>query len=187
MIVVISFLCATVASSQAGMRLYGGVSAMTNENSILDPSGPTMGYHVGGDLRLNDGDMFFLLGGRFTDVAYSSNDDIYVSSKPSLQMINTRIGLGFKLFHLTRLVTIRAKVLGSIDYVFNTPLVKDNTAAGFEEYRNVNSTASAVAGVGVSIGKLLFDFEYGYGLFNMVSQNKETRPTHFSLSAGVFF
>lgn len=186
-ILVISFLSASAASSQAGMRLYGGVSAMTNENSILDPSGPTTGYHVGGDFRLNDGDMFFLLGGRFTNVGFSSNDDIYVTTKPSLQMINTRIGLGFKLFHLTRLVTIRAKLLGSIDYVFNTPLVKDNTAAGFEEYRNVNSTASAVGGLGVSIGKLLVDLEYGYGLFNMVSQNKETKPTHVSLSVGVFF
>ena len=186
-IAIVSIMTMTAANGQAGMRLYGGLSAMTNESAILDPSGPSVGYHAGADLRLNDGDMFFLLGGRFTNVGFTTNDDIYVTDKPSLQMINTRIGLGFKLFHLTNFVTIRAKLLGSIDYVFNTPLTRDNTAAGFEAFRAVNSTASAVGGLGVSLGSITIDLEYGYGLFNMISQNKETKPTHLSLSAGFFF
>lgn len=174
-------------SAQAGLRLYGGVSAMSNESQVLMPNGLTTGYHVGGDLRLNDGGMFFVLGGRFTQVGYSNNDAMYVTDAPNVQMVNTRVGLGFKLFNFTDLITFRAKVLGSIDYVYNTPLTSENTTPGFESYRNVNSTASMIGGIGISIGSITVDLEYGYGLFNMVSKEKDTVPTHLSLSAGFFF
>lgn len=180
-------LCLGGIKAQAGMHLYAGVSANDNESAVLNSDGLTTGWHIGADLRLNEGDMYFLLGGKYTSIGFTNNTEIYSGDAPKLEQVNTRVGLGFNLFKISDAFKIRAKVLASIDYLFNTPLSKEQTNAGYEAYRNVNSTASAVGGLGVSIGPILVDFEYGYGIFNVISKNKDTKPTHYSLSAGIFF
>jgi len=181
-------LVCTMSSAQAGLHLYGGVSMITNQSEILLPDGPGLGYHIGGDLRLNEGGMYFLLGGKYTAVPYTTNDALHSKeADPSLQMFNTRIGLGFTLFRISEQFKIRGKLLGSIDYLFNTPLKPSEVNPGFEDYDNINSTASMVGGLGVSLGPILVDLEYGYGIFNLVSNVKETIPSHLSLSVGTFF
>jgi len=101
---------------------------------------PSVGYHAGADLRLNDGDMFFLLGGRFTNVGFTTNDDIYVTDKPSLQMINTRIGLGFKLFHLTASTLPLSAI--SCRRTFIIVLASDLLGLTGKAYYDVNSNAA---------------------------------------------
>lgn len=184
--------------AQAGMRLYGGVSLNMNESAVLMSDGPTAGYHIGADMRLNEGGMYFVLGGRFTNTGYTSNESLYRGDNPQLQTVNVRVGLGYTLFSISDKIKLRAKTLGSIDYAFNEP-VRRNTAPeavregiseiaeGFEEYRGLNSTASLIAGLGVSVGALTFDVEYGFGLFNQISNNKDTVPSHLSASVGFFF
>lgn len=174
-------------TAQAGMHLFAGVSANANESEILGSGGLTTGWHIGADLRLNEGDMYFVLGAKYTNIGFTNNTAIYSGDEPTLQHVNTRLGLGFNLFEISEFFTIRAKTLASIDYVFNTPIAADEINPGFEQYRNVNSTASAVGALGVTLGPVLIDIEYGYGIFNIISKNKDTKPTHYSISAGVFF
>jgi len=200
-ILLVAILAVTVSGTldaQAGMRLYGGLSVNMNESEVLMSDGPTTGYHIGADMRLNEGGMYFVLGGRFTNTGYTTNENLYRGENPQLQVINVRIGLGYTLFSITDKIKIRAKTLGSIDYAFNEPVRKNTApaavaegiseiATGFEEYRGLNSTASLVAGLGVSVGAITFDVEYGFGLFNQISNNKGTVPSTLSASVGFFF
>jgi len=187
-ITVFTLVCfTTLGNSQAGLHLYGGLSGMSNESEVL-LDGPVFGYHIGGDLRLNEGGMYFLLGTKYTDVPYTTNESLYTGDiNPRMQMINGRIGVGFTIMRFSSNLELRGKFLGSIDYLFNTPIPLSNEVEEFKQYRNINSTASLTGGIGVTIGPVLVDLEYGYGLFNIISKVKETLPTHLALSAGIFF
>lgn len=186
--VMVMMACTFSLHAQMGMRAYGGLSAMSNQNEVLNPGGPTFGWHAGADIHTNGGAMYFILGGRFTDVVYTDNKGMYTSSSaPHIQFINTRIGLGFDLINISESFKIRAKALGSIDYVFNVPIKVADITTGYEQYRAINTVASLVGGVGVSLGTVTLDLEYGHGIFNLINKNKDSDPTFLSLSAGFYF
>ncbi len=186
-VIVISIFILGSIQGQPGMRLYAGISGGNNESAVINPDGMNIGWHIGGDFRLNEGGMFFILGGRYTSIDFTTNEDLFSGDVPKLGLINTRLGLGYKLFKISNNIVIRGKTLASIDYIYNTPISKTNEKVGFEEFRRINSTAGGLVGLGISIGSITFDLEYAIGIFNLISENKETKPSFISASAGAFF
>lgn len=174
--------------AQSGLRIHAGGSAIDNEDTTLNPSGPYLGWHVGGDFQISGGSMSILLGGRYTSTTYTTNKAIYKSAtEPKINMINTRIGLAFNLIKINRNFSIIGRLLGSIDYVFNEPLKLSEANSGYEAYSSINTTASGVGGLGIRVGSLTFDVEYGHGLYNVIAKKEDTKPTHYSASIGYFF
>lgn len=187
-VLLVSFLFAASTFAQTGLRIHAGGSALDNEDSVLNPDGPYLGWHVGGDFQIAGDDMSILLGGRYTTTKYTTNKAIYNStSAPEIVIVSTRVGLAFNFIKINRNIGIIGRVLGSIDYVFNEPIKSSGVNAGYKQYASTNTVASAVGGLGLRVGSLTFDVEYGHGLFNIVSNEKNTKPTHYSVSAGYFF
>lgn len=178
-------LLITNSSAQGGLAIYGGGTTQIVGGDVITSDGPQVGWHLGGDIRLNSGGMYFVLGGRYTSMNFTTNSAIYTGASPKMNQFKTRIGLGFTLVKISDRLKIRGKFLGSIDYLMDTPLRESETNPDFIDYRRVNSTGSLIGGLGLTVGPFLVDLEYGYGLFNLITEMPETKTTTVSLSVGI--
>lgn len=173
----------SAAFSQAGIRLYTGVSGINNLDPVISPQGTTqLGYHFGGDARLNGGGMFFVLGLRFTavnTVPEESPSFIPSSDLEQTQILGFRVGLGFVLARINEKIAIRSKLLGSFDNVWNEPTF------GVPGITRNAGSLSANTGLGLDYGILSVDFDYGVDLLNRYYQMKDSRATAWSLSIGI--
>ena len=183
-ITTIFFLCLFQLSliGQAGIQFYGGVSQASNRDANITPAGQShSGHHLGIDVRINEGKMFFALGAEYAKLNFMAEDSRdYFSVDNPMHWIKVRVGLGYKLFDLGKNTYVRAKTYGSINTLTKYPDAMDDAP-----YLNYNKgVASAVGGIGMDIKAITIDFEYEYGFFNAVNKVQGTEFDFLKMSIG---
>ncbi|KXK37815.1 MAG: hypothetical protein UZ09_BCD002001914 [Bacteroidetes bacterium OLB9] len=176
---------ATINAQNPGLVIYGGLSAMASKDKTITPSGHFhYGWLAGADVRLLDGDLYFLIGGQYqkSSIFSSSSPDFF--SKRDLTLANGRLGMGFNIVHFSERVALRSKLLASINFVMEGPKEGLNKPG----YNKLNdSFLGGVTGLGLTLGAFDFDLEYQYGVINAFYQQKNSTFSGISLLAGFHF
>lgn len=172
-------------SQDGGMRVYAGITSMSNQDDIINPSGYAhTGYHFGADARLMSGGMAFLIGGRYTSLSKSARENFRLSDHDSsLTVVNGRVGLDFSIISFTRLVRIRSKALASFDMIMSQTGPPTTTSG----YKLNDGWLGIVTGIGADIGPATIDIEYEIGVVNGYNQMNESTFDSLTLSVGFFF
>lgn len=178
-------LLGTTVFGQAGAKFYTGVTTAFNKDEIVTPSGTVhSGWIIGIDARLNSDRMYFLIGGLYgkADLIATSSPTFF--AKDQMSFFKGRIGLGFDMIRISPKLFITSKVAGSINYIIDYPKELLTT----EGYKILNDgTAGLVGGIGVKIGSINIDFEYEYGLFNLIPKKPDSNMSYISLTGGINF
>jgi len=175
-------LCSGVLSAQNGINIHAGITTMTNKDKLITPDGTSHpGYHFGADARLNEGKMYFIVGGQFHNVAYDAQTEkSFFSVTNSMKYIKIRVGLGYQVITINENLCIRGKTLFSINLLSSYP----NDLAG-APYSNYNSaTVGATLGLGLDFYNISLDFEIDNGFFKAVNQVDGTEVNFFTVSLG---
>lgn len=168
--------------SQNGINIHAGITTMTNKDMLITPEGTSHpGYHFGADARLNEGKMYFIVGGQFHNVAFDAQTEkSFFSVTNSMKYIKIRVGLGYQVITINENLCIRGKTLVSINLLSSYP----NDLAG-SPYSNYNSsTVGATLGLGLDFHNISLDFEIDNGFFKAVNQVDGTEVNFFSVSLG---
>lgn len=176
--------CCAFANAQAGAHVYVGTSNAYNEMEIFTPSGTSHpGYHIGVDGRLNEGNMYFMVGGQYHNVSHEATDSFRLRNHPhDLHWIKIRGGLGFNILRITKKFKVRAKALASLDLLY-----PESEVTTFGPYTYNSGTASGVFGVGLEFFGLTADVEYQKNFLNAINGLDESKVNFWTLSVGFFF
>lgn len=179
------FMTVQLHAQAGGMRVYTGITSMTNKDKLVNPDGHAhSGYHIGVDGRIMSGGMSFLVGGRYTSVSRLATDDFQISGHDSnLSLINGRVGLDISVFTLGPIARLRTKALASFDVVL-TETGSELPPPGF---RLNDGWFGIVTGLGADIGPAVIDIEYEFGLLNAYYKKKESTFNSITVSVGFFF
>jgi len=173
------------AQAQSGINVYAGLSSASNKSTLITPDGHAHnGYHIGADARLNEGKMYFLLGGQYHVIDYiSSPESAYLSFDSKMSWIKLRVGLGFNLVEFTDHIAITAKALGGINVISSYPSIL--AGAPYDNYNT--GTAGASLGLGADIFNITVNVEYEKGFFNAVNMVSGTEFDFLTFSVGFLF
>lgn len=177
--------CSYLMNAQnAGVRAYAGITNLSNRIEAITPEGTSHnGFHFGADGRLNSGDMFFVIGLRYTKVdLIATSSSAYFGNETNHSIFSGRIGLGWHLIHFGK-GSIRAKILGQFDN--NVSFDKEALSGQYGDL--VDASAGGVVGFGIEIVNITLDLEYEYALVHTYSQEKDTKADALTVSAGFFF
>ena len=188
--ITVIFLClfSTFTSfSQAGIHAYTGLSIASNAEAVVTPEGTAhYGYIIGLDARLNSGDMYFILGMQYEDLSLLGQESAsFFSNEGSMQLLKGRGGLGFNLFHINEKIRITAKVLGSLDYIYNYPADQISMRVPFNKLNE--AVLGATGGLGVQAYNITFELEYEYAMINSYFKQKDSKFTYMAAKVGFFF
>lgn len=185
----IAFLFCCIISdafSQApGVVIQTGLSAAYSKDSKVTKGGEAhYGWMVGADARLLDGDIYFLVGGQYHSTNLRSTDKLNFFNDKDWTIIMGRLGLGFNLLHLSDRMSIRSKILGSINFSQESP----KGGLEIDGYRTVNdSFMGATTGIGITLGAFDLDLEYQYGFINAYYQQSKSTFDFWTLCFGFHF
>lgn len=172
------------AQQGGGLQVFAGYrTSLTSLDAYLPGSmggGPT----IGADARLLGDDLYFLFGGSYS-IQGGDGEFFGVDADEGYSMTSGRIGLGFRLFRISRKISIRSKAVASIHFV-NDFETATNPDTG-EDYLINDSFAGAITGLGLDIGALTLDLDYEYGLINAINKQSETTVDFITLTGGVKF
>lgn len=178
------FSCLGVGLSHAqnGINIHGGITTMTNKDPLITPEGTSHpGYHFGADARLNEGKMYFIVGGQFHNVAFDAQTDkSYFSVENSMKYLKVRVGLGYQVITINEHLCIRGKTLFSINLLSSYP--KDVVGSPYTNYNS--STVGATLGLGLDFYNISLDFEIDNGFFKAVNMVDGTEVNFFTISLG---
>jgi len=172
-------------SQDAGLRVYSGITSMSNRVQAITPMGTSHnGFHFGADGRLNGGGMFFVLGVRLTRIDLrASEESKYFSNESAHLIFGGRVGLGWHLIQFGNGISIRGKALAQLDS--NVSYEEELLSAPYDSL--VDAAAGGVVGLGLEFKGLTLDVEYEYGLVNVYSLQKDSKADVWSVSGGFFF
>ena len=181
----LTIILSQTINAQSGINVYAGLSSATNRSEAITPEGfAHNGYHIGADARLNEGNMYFILGGQYHNLNFlSSTDSEFLSFDSKMSWIKLRVGLGFNVININDNIAITAKTLGGIDVISSVPT--DLAAAPFDNYNT--GTAGVSLGLGLDFYNFTFNVEYERGFFNAVNMVEGTEFDFFTLSVGFLF
>ncbi|MEE9438157.1 MAG: hypothetical protein V3V14_04095 [Saprospiraceae bacterium] len=174
-----------LTAQEGGMRVFAGMSSMTNQDIIANPEGfAHSGYHIGADGRLMSGTMSFVVGGKYTVLSRSPVESFKLSGhNGKLSTISARGGLEFSLYNITNIIRIRSKILASIDMVSSESGQSDLP----QDYLLNDGWFGMLTGLGVDVGPLTLDFEFEYGIVKGYNQKDGSQFNGYSLALGFFF
>ena len=179
------FFLTTLSGQIGGMRVYGGISTLSNKDKIANPEGFShTGYHFGADARLNSGGMAFLVGARFTSISSNPIEDFKLSGHEStLTVLNGRGGLDISIYSISNIIRIRTKALASFDVVMSQSGPKKLPPG----YKLNDGWLGFVTGLGADLGPAIIDLEYEFGVINGYNKIKGSNFDSFTVSVGFFF
>lgn len=178
-------LCNSSYAQSPGLALQTGVLAMHSKDKVVNPSGGlNYGWLVGADARILEGDLYFMLGAQYIQTSIFSDSKPNFFSKNDWSLVAGRLGLGFNILHLGQSMTLRSKLLGSINYTLDSP---DN-GLNIDGYKVLNeSTLGILSGLGLTYKIIDIDFEYQYPIFNTFYKQPSSKFNVYSLTAGIHF
>lgn len=138
------------------------------------------GFVIGGDGRLNEGKMYFVVGLQYHRISLVPQNKFRMfPDGENINFIKFRVGLGYDLFNIGDLLTIRGKTLASLDLVGGLP------EGHFPQFND--SVAGAVLGLGVDVLIFTFDVEIEKGVFNIINMQEGTKIDFVNFTVGVIF
>lgn len=182
--VVLIFALYISSVAQSGVGFYAGYTTAFTTDKVSTPSRTAhFGYLVGFDARLNDDEFHFKGGLEYFSFDLISNSNPIPIKKGQMKMLKVRGGFGLHLAKLSENSILRAKLLGSLQFVRDY----DKDALVIPEYTRINENLAGVAtGIGVDIGKLTIDLEFDYGLFNLYFKKPNSKLHFINFNVGFF-
>lgn len=183
------FLALLVASSlygQSGLNVYAGLSNASSRDALITPEGTSLpGFMIGADARLNADDMYFMVGGQYHQIDFLAQEErSFFSVDEKMVWFKLRVGLGYNLAHIGENVTLRAKTLGSLNFISSSP---ELAAAPYSGTPYNSGTAGGVLALGIDVFSFTFDIEYERGFFNAVNMVDGTEYDFLTAAVGFFF
>ena len=172
----------TLSFSQSGIQFYGGISNAKNKSALITPEGTSHpGYHFGADARLNEGKMYFVIGGQYHSIDFlAQRDKSFFSVDEKMNWLKVRVGLGYTFFELSDKFAIRGKTLISFNFLSSYPT--DVPTAPYNTYNS--GSVGAVLGLGIDFYNFTLDAEFENGFFKTVTMVDGTEINFFTLSLG---
>lgn len=172
-------------SQSPGLVIQTGLTtAYAKDFNITNNKGMHFGWMVGADGRLLDGDLYFIIGGQFhkTSLRSSTTPDFFKNNDWTL--IHGRCGIGFNIFRINEKMSLRSKVLGSVNFLFDAPA----NALNIPGYTKLNdSFLGAATGIGITLGSIDLDLEFQYGIINAYNEQPKSTFDIWTLMAGFHF
>jgi hypothetical protein len=175
-----------IGQSIGGVSLYSGISAFYNQDPSVNAVGDGQyGYLIGFDSRLNSGNLYFSIGGRYIVTSLvPENSMSFFSNTEDYKIGELRTGFGFNLINFNKHTRLRSKLMVSAMMAINSPM----TRVEIEGYEVVNdSWGGIVTGIGLDFGPLTADLEFHKGLVNVYNEQPDSKLNAYSLTLGVFF
>lgn len=180
-----------VSHAQAGMSVYLGPSFAKSSDALVSPKGKAhYGYVIGAHARLNSDDMYFLISGEYGTMDLIANSDIKFFGGDDLSYAKGKIGLGFDIAKLSRSISLRSKLQGTVMFVnnYNTETLKNDPILAANGYNSINDGIGGLATcIGLRLGAIFFDVEYEKGFFNIYNKKSDSKLNFISLTAGISF
>ena len=176
--------CCIVSGQSPGLVIQTGITAAFSKDKKVTKEGEGhYGWMVGADARILEGNLYFVIGGQYTELNLVSIPKKEFFNK-DWKLLLLRGGFGFNILTISDNLAIRSKLLGSINYIVDAP----DEGLKIDGYRDINdSYLGAVTGLGVTIGAFDVDLEYQYGILNAYKLQKESTFTHWTFMAGFHF
>lgn len=176
--------------SHAAMAQGGSLQVFAGYRTSITPldaylagsagGGPT----IGADARLLGEDLYFLIGGSYS-IQSGQGEFFSADIDSGFSLTSARIGIGFRIFRISRRISLRSKVAGSLHFV-NDLEMGENPSTGADYIPN-DSFAGGLTGLGLDIGALTIDVDYEYGLINAVNKEAESTVDFITVTAGFKF
>jgi hypothetical protein len=173
------------AQTQGLVVQAGLTSAFSKDKNITRSGEGHYGWMVGGDARILEGGMYFIIGGQYhqTSLISTTKADFF---KNDWQILMGRAGFGFNVINFSERIVLRSKILGSVNFIIDT------TSEGLpvDGYRGKDlndSFLGATTGVGLTLGSIDIDLEYQYGIMNAIYKKPDTKFGFITLMAGFHF
>lgn len=181
------FLQDAVSQASGGVSVQTGLTYGFSREKALTQSGQGhYGWMAGLDARLLGGDMYFMVGGQYHRTSLFSTSDLRFF-KTDMDMVMTRLGLGFTIAKLGYRSYLRTKLLASINFILDGPdpqIAFPNATAP----ANLNdSFLGGTTGIGWTKGALDIDLEFQYGILNAVFNQEKSNFNYITLLCGVNF
>jgi hypothetical protein len=174
-------------AQSGGVSVQTGLSYGFTKNKTLTQSGQAhYGWMAGLDARLLGGDMYFLVGAQYHRTSLFSTESVSFF-KNDMDVVMTRLGLGFTIWKLGYKSYLRTKLLGSINFVLDGPDPKPFFPNAASPANLNDSFLGGTTGLGWTKGALDIDLEFQYGLLNSVFKQPESKINYISLLVGVNF
>jgi hypothetical protein len=186
------FLCgflwivgSSAMAQSPGLVIQTGLSAGYSKDSKVTKGGEAhYGWMIGADARLLEGDIYFLVGGQYHSTSLQSTSNLKFFKDKDWTVIMGRLGLGFNLFHLSDRMSVRSKILGSINFSQESP----RNGLNIDGYEVVNdSFMGTTTGLGLTFGSLDLDIEYQYGFINAFYQQPKSTFDFWTICFGFHF
>ncbi|MFZ1704981.1 MAG: hypothetical protein WAT79_11595 [Saprospiraceae bacterium] len=174
-------------SQTGGISIQTGLTYGFSKEKVLTQQGQGhYGWMVGADARLMGGDMYFLVGGQYHRTSiYSTDSPKFFET--DMDIVMTRVGLGFTIVKFGYKSFLRSKILGSINFVIDGPDTKTAFPNSATPANLNDSFLGATTGIGWTKGILDIDFDFQYGLLNSVFKQPDSKFSYFTLMCGVNF
>jgi hypothetical protein len=171
-----------VSAQFQGVVVQGGLSSAFSRDPKVTPNGQGhYGWMLGADMRLLEGDLYFILGGQYHSTSLLASSTPNPFGKGDWAYTVGRFGVGFSLWRISEKIALRSKLLVCINFNSKIP----DTGLPYEKVND--SFAGVGSGIGLTLGKLELDIDYQYGLLNAYFEQPNTKFDIISLGAGFRF
>lgn len=178
------FFIKDVHAQAPGIVIQTGLTAMTSKDKTITKDGEMhYGWVLGADARILEGDLYFIIGGQYVSTSLRSSKAPEFFVKRDWKILNGRCGLGFNIFRISEKISLRSKLLGSVNFIVDAP----RNGINIPDYILNDSYLGAVTGVGATIGMIDLDLEYQYGILNAYTKQPDTKFGGWTLLAGFHF
>jgi len=179
------FSSTLIGAQSPGLVVQAGLStAYAKDGNITNKNQGHYGYFIGADARILEGGMYFIIGGQYHATSLTSTSDPEFFKNNDWKILMTRLGLGFNLVQFSDKLTLRSKLLGSINFNLDAP--KD--ALNIPNYEDLNdSFLGATTGLGVTIGFIDIDLDFQYGFINAYTKQPKSTFDFWTLGVGAHF
>lgn len=179
------FLNTNIQAQAPGLVVQAGLTTAYAKTSVMTKANQAhYGWMIGADARLLDSDLYFIIGGQYHSTSFFSTSAPNFFGKNDLKVGMGRAGIGFNILRFTERISLRSKIVGSINYVLDAP---DN-GYGVAGFTDINDAyAGGATGLGLTIGNLDVDLEFQYGFINAVYKQPNSTFDIWTLMAGFHF
>ncbi|MFZ1751467.1 MAG: hypothetical protein WAU01_14805 [Saprospiraceae bacterium] len=175
----------SIQSQSPGLVVQTGVTSSFSKDKNITLAGEGhYGWMVGADARLLEGDLYFIIGLQYHQTNLKSISKINFFSENDWKLIVGRAGLGFNILRINEKLSLRSKIIGSVNFVSDAP----ENALNKVGYTFINdSFLGAATGLGLTIGSFDIDVEYQYGIINAYKEQPKSTFDIWTLMAGFHF
>jgi hypothetical protein len=187
LIVLVVLFTSSAIFGQSSLHLYTGVVNGFGKDKIFTESGTGhFGYAAGLEFKSNADELYLLFNGEYGQLNLLSTKFNYFSGD-NINVIKYKVGVGVDLKKLKNKKVLRARVQGTLSSLsgVDSTILQKRPALKTAGYESVNENLAGLAtGLGIFGKRWSVELAYEAGLFNIISDKKDTRINSISLFVG---